>query len=183
MSGSVRVTSDFFRGRVPVPSSHAVSMAGHQLRARVMDAILWGGLTAGLLDGLDAVITSIVRGSTPLRMFQGIAYGLYGREAFAGGLPMAFLGMAIHFFIAFSAAAVFTLAATRLPVLVRRWVPCGMAYGLIVWAVMRYIVIPLSVIGTIAPLVPLPFLNQLFAHTILVGLPIAWFARRALHRA
>lgn len=170
----------FFTLEAPVASSDAVSMTGLQTRARVMDAILWGGLTAGILDGLDAIVTSIVRGSTPLRMFQGIASGLYGREAFAGGLPMSALGLAIHLFIAFSAATVFTLAATKLPVLTRRWVLCGMAFGLCVWAVMRYIVIPLSAIGTIAPLVFWPFINQMFAHTLLVGLPIAWFARRAL---
>lgn len=165
-------------------STHAVSVRGDGgvTRARLTDAILWGGLVAGTLDGLDAVITSIVRGSTPARMFQGIASGLFGREAFAGGLPMSALGAAIHFFIAFAAATVFALAATRLPFLTRRWLLSGIVFGLCVLVVMRYIVIPLSAIGWPAPFTTFALVNQLFAHTLLVGLPIAFFTRRAFLR-
>ena len=73
-------------------------------------------------------------------------------------------------------ATVFILAAERRPLLKARWLVAGIAYGLILWVVMNLIVVPLrfgpphfTVHGVV---------EQLFSHIVLVGIPIAWFARR-----
>ena len=137
-----------------------------------------GGLVAGALDIADAVVVTILLGGTPLRMLQGIASGLVGPRAFEGGLATSALGFGLHFLIALSAAAVF-FAATRVwPTLLRRPIWSGILFGLCVWAFMRFVVIPLSLVRMGHP-GPLLVANQLFIHAFGVGVPIAWFAARS----
>ncbi|MGE0454495.1 MAG: hypothetical protein AB7O37_20395 [Vicinamibacteria bacterium] len=137
-------------------------------------AIACGGLLVGVLDGLAAVLTSA---AAPMRVFQSIASGLLGRDAYQGGLAAAALGLVLHFFIATSAAAVFVVASRRLPVLVRAVVPCGIAYGVAVFAFMNLVVIPLT-FGRLAPY-SLPWLLRgLLIHALFVGLPIGLCTRR-----
>ena len=85
-----------------------------------------------------------LRGVSPDRVWQGVASGLLGPSSFQGGLRTAALGITIHFFIALTAATVYVTASRFLPLLRERAVPCGLAFGLMVWAFMRFVVIPLS---------------------------------------
>jgi hypothetical protein len=57
-------------------------------------------------------------------------------------------------------------------------------FGLAVWAVMRYAVVPLSLVrgGAGSPTLLL-LLNQLGIHALGVGLPIALFASRSVRRS
>src|SRR5262245_43571094 len=99
-------------------------------------AIAVGGAVAGTLDILDAWIFSYARaGVLPSRVLQAIASGLLGPSSYQGGFATATLGLFLHFFIATSAAAVYVVASRSLPVLVRRPVPMGLAYGIAVYAV------------------------------------------------
>ena len=52
-------------------------------------AILWGGLTAGVLDAIDDVVAFGTQGLTPNQVRQYIASGCLGQRAFAGGLGTA----------------------------------------------------------------------------------------------
>jgi hypothetical protein len=155
-------------------------------RARVLKAVLLGGLTAGVLDIADALIFHGARGVAPWRILQAIASGLLGREAFAGGAWTAALGLGLHFFIATTAAAVYALASLRLPVLIARPVPCGAAYGLIVNVVMQNVVLPLSAFRPGPPAPPSTIdwgqVNLWLAHVFCVGLPIAFATRWAARR-
>ena len=74
-------------------------------------AIGWGGLIGGILDISDALIFSGLRGVPPERLLQGIARGLLGARAMQGGWAAAILGLALHFLIAFTAAAFTTRRA------------------------------------------------------------------------
>ena len=153
--------------------------AGPRDQRGVRAAILWGGLTAGVLDILDAfTVAWLASGVPPVRVLQAIASGLLGREAFQGGLQTAALGLGLHFFIACTAAAVYVAASRRLPVLNRRWVACGLGFGVAVFFFMRHVVLPLSAFRS-GPTRPLMLLNGLLIHAFGVGLPIAYFARRA----
>jgi hypothetical protein len=76
---------------------------------------------------------------------------------------------------------VFVLASERLPRLRREAVAWGLGYGVVVFLVMGFVVIPLSRIPPSTPTLPL-LLNGLIAHALLVGLPIALAARRYLGR-
>ena len=72
-------------------------------------AILYGTLVVGTLDILDALIFfGVLYDVPPIRIFHTIAGGLLGRDAArAGGLPTAFLGGFLHYFIAFCVVATY----------------------------------------------------------------------------
>ncbi|MGH9900196.1 MAG: hypothetical protein ACRD63_04175 [Pyrinomonadaceae bacterium] len=136
-----------------------------------------GGLTAGILDAVDAIIAfNIVLGVAPVPIYQTIASGIMGNKAYAGGMATAGLGLAIHFLIAFSAAAIYNLAAMQIQFLRKNFISSGLAFGLGVFVFMNYVVIPLSAIPPSPFSLPL-FINGVVGHAVLVGLPIAYLAR------
>ncbi len=141
-------------------------------------ALLYGTLIVGILDGLDAVVFFGLRGAQPIRIFQAIASGLLGRQAFDGGLATAALGLVLHFFIAFTIVAVFLFASKRLPALVRAPIVSGVLYGIAVYFVMNYIVIPLSAAPPGRFVLPV-FINGILIHMFGVGLPASLVARAA----
>ncbi|MDQ3687346.1 MAG: hypothetical protein M3430_17370 [Acidobacteriota bacterium] len=147
-------------------------------RPRAWDTILFGGLAVGVLDALDAIIFFGLQGVAPVRIFQHIASGLLGRASFGGGSATALLGLLLHFLIAFILAAIYYGASLRFPTLIRRAVLCGLLYGVAVYFVMNYLVVPLSAAPNVSAS-PAVFLNGLLAHALLVGLPIALLARRS----
>ena len=138
-------------------------------------AILYGTLTVAFLDGLYAVIIFRMRGVGADRVFQGIAAGLLGRDAFRGGLTTAALGLALHVFIALVVVVVYYMASARIGVLRNRPLVCGPVYGILVYAVMNLIVIPLSAGGG-GRYSLWPVLGGLMIHVVGVGLPAAWVA-------
>lgn len=153
-------------------------------RPRTLEAILWGGLIAGVFDAIYAMSVWALRGVSPDRVWQGVASGLLGPSSFRGGLGTAALGITIHFFIALTAATVYVTASRFLPMLRERAVPCGIAFGLMVWAFMRFVVIPLSAMRrSNAPLLQWELLGSLSIHAFGVGLPIALNARKFLGRS
>ena len=100
--------------------------------------VVLGGAAAGALDIAYAIVFWWFRNRVPpVRILQSVAAGLLGRPAYAGGLPTAILGLALHFLIALCAAAVFSLAAGSWPLLRRRPLASGAVYGLLVWVVAR----------------------------------------------
>lgn len=148
-------------------------------RGRVR-AIVAGGLAVAVLDAVDALVAyKLAFGMSPLVIYQFVASGLLGKAAYAGGATAALLGLAVHLLIAFAAATAFVLASERLPALRRGAVGWGLAYCVAVFAVMSFVVIPLSRIGAAVPTLPL-LANGVLGHAFLVGLPIALAARRFL---
>ena len=138
-------------------------------------------LLVGTLDISDAFIFYGLRGISPIRILQGIASGVLGRTAFGMGHRSALLGLFFHFFIAFSATCVFLLAARKLPLAHRPWL-YGALFGVALYIVMNYIVLPLSKIG-LRPMPPLvPLVNGIAALVFCIGIPLAFIARRYVPR-
>ncbi len=108
--------------------------------------LLYGTLAVGILDILDAFLFFWFRnGVRPTRILHSIAAGLLGREtAVAGGLATAMLGLGLHFFIAFVIVLTYHLASRRLTACGEHPVVCGILYGLAVYAVMNFVVLPPS---------------------------------------
>ena len=144
--------------------------------------VVAGGLVAGTLDMLYICSFWALRGVGPMRIFQSVAAGWVGRdEAFAGGTAMAVLGLTSHYLIALCMAATFFLVARSQRALVRAPVLYGALYGILLYAVMTYVVVPLSAAGSGAfPALRWTDLLHLAAHMFLVGVPCACFARMAL---
>ena len=139
-------------------------------------AIVITGLVVGAMDITSAFIIAISRGSTVTRLLQFVASGLIGQKAFQGGTATAALGLVLHFVIAFTVVIVFYIASRRLAVL-RRWaVPSGILYGMIVFAVMNLIVLPLSAARPRHSLTG--DLIQIGIHMFVIGLPTSLLLRR-----
>lgn len=135
-------------------------------------AIGVGGLIAGALDLTQAMILFGPR--IPL----SIAAGLLGRQAFRGGPGTYVLGVFLHFFIAFSAAAVYYAASRRLGFLKEHPLVCGLFFGAAVEEVMNLIVLPLSALHARGPYQLYDLILGLLVHMVVIGLPISFSVRR-----
>jgi len=148
---------------------------------RVVWAILIGGLAAGALDIAYACIHyGLVYGVQPQRIFQSVAAGLLGREAATGGgWNTAMLGLGAHFVLTTIMAAFF-VAWTRMVPDLNKWpMLSGPTYGLIIFAVMQVVVLPMSATEGAGGGPEGQFLlGGLLIHAFGVGLPIALAAKR-----
>jgi hypothetical protein len=151
-------------------------------RRNAIRAILVGGLIAGALDIIYACVFSYLRsGRKPMVILQSVASGALGRSAYEGGYKTAALGLALHFFIALSAAAVYVLASRVLRIMITQAIICGILYGAALYFVMNCIVLRLSAIHTTTWPWAYPksvFVSGLLIHMLGIGLPIALIARK-----
>ena len=106
--------------------------------------LLWIGLIAGTLDIGENILYNHFRGVTPRMIFQYIASGLIGMSSFQMGATSVALGVMIHYCIALTWTAIFYLASRQIAVLRERPVICGLLYGVLVYVVMTYLVLPLT---------------------------------------
>ena len=142
---------------------------------------LAGGLVAGTLDITYACVFWAIKADVPARrIFQSVAAGLLGKASFEGGAGTAALGLGLHYFIACSMAVAYYLVARRWAALREHAVPYGIAYGLLLYGIMNYIVVPLSAAGGGGAKDPLWVGLSIVVHMFLIGLPIALFVRAAL---
>ena len=140
-------------------------------------AISIAGLTCGALDISAALVVYGLMGSKPLRLLQGIAGGILGPRTYSGGTSTALLGLALHFVIAFGAAAVFFLATRALPLLLNHAVVSGVLYGIAVYFFMNRVVVQLSA-ATKFPFSVKMMLIGVIIHIFCVGIPISLSIRR-----
>jgi uncharacterized membrane protein YagU involved in acid resistance len=146
-------------------------------------AILVGGGIAATLDILYAIIYSWIRAKVPpITIMQSVASGLIGQPAYEGGTPTAILGLVCHYAMAFIIASIFWLASRRLGFMTRNATTSGLAFGVCVYLVMNFVVIPLSAFPTEMTYTPVRVAINVVAHMLLFGLPIA-LAVRAASRA
>ena len=141
--------------------------------------MLASGFLAGTLDIAAACLINRARPSVVLHM---IASGLVGKSAFGGGLSTVVLGLILQWGMSILIAAVFIAAARIRPTLTYRWVRAGLAYGLVVFTVMNYVVVPLSAIGYVPLFKFVHFLEDMIA-MLLFGLIVAFFSRRLTARS
>jgi hypothetical protein len=150
----------------------AASMTVPLRRPSPLPAIFVGGLIAGILD-LSSAFISFGAGVP-----RAIAAGLLGRAAFQGGPATYVLGIALHFFIAISAAAIYYAASRKLAFLKEHAFVCGAFYGIAVFLVMNLVVLPLSALHVRGPFPLAKLIQGLLVHMILIGLPIALSVRQ-----
>jgi len=143
--------------------------------------VLAGGLVAGALDITYACVFWALKADVPAqRIFQSVAAGLLGKGSFDGGWSTAGLGLALHFFIATLMSLTYYLVARSWPALWRRAVRSGILYGLLLYGIMNYIVVPLSAAGGGGRKAPVWVGLSIVVHMFLIGLPIALFTRQAM---
>jgi hypothetical protein len=141
--------------------------------------VLAGGLVAGALDMAYACAFWALKAGVPARrILQSVAAGLLGRSSFEGGAATAALGLTLHLLIATSMSATYYLVARLWAFLRRRPVLCGAGYGLLLYGIMNYVVVPLSAAGP-GSKDPLWIALSIAVHVLLIGIPIALLTRRA----
>ena len=141
--------------------------------------ILLGGFLAGLADTIYPTVKTVMAGKAWWTPWKGVASGLLGQTARDGGMEMVALGLALHYFICISAAALLYFIVSRVKWLPRQWIALGCLHGIAVLLTMNYVILPLSAIGR--GIYPLEQLHvHAFWHIVLVGLPTAFFVTRAL---
>lgn len=161
------------------------SVTGDPDRRSAARAILWAWLLCGVLDITSAFVISIANDSSPIRMLQGIASAVLGRQALEMGWATAALGLAMHFLVALTAAVTFYGLSRWIPAMIEHPVVSGVFFGVFWLLVMYRGVIPLlaalrPLYLASAPKRPLPALWPLpiLIHITCVGLPISLAVRR-----
>src|ERR1700722_3170808 len=140
-------------------------------------AILVGGLVAAFIDiGAASLINSV----NPMIILRAIAGGLLGPSSQQLGMPAAVLGFALQEAMGVIIAAIFVLASLRLTWMRRSWVAAGVAYGVVIFFVMNYVVVPLSAYHRF-PSMRLKLLADLIA-MVLFGMIISAAATKIVER-
>jgi hypothetical protein len=111
------------------------------LNKYLLMAIFGGGALAATLDiGAAAAINR----KNPAVILRVIASGLRGAIALDGGAPASILGLVLQLAMGIVIAAVYGIASIWMPLLPRMWIIGGLVYGVGVFAVMTYVILPLS---------------------------------------
>jgi uncharacterized membrane protein YagU involved in acid resistance len=132
-----------------------------------------GGLLAGTIDIAAACL---INGLSPIVILHAIASGILGSASFRSGTSSAVLGLILQWLMSLIIAAVFVIGATWFPLLRRRWMAAGLLYGIVIFFVMNYVVVPLSAVGHRFSFTPVKFLENMLA-MLLFGIIIAYAAR------
>jgi hypothetical protein len=141
----------------------------------ILGPILFAGLIAGTIDiGAAALINA----ASVEVILKAIASGVLGKASFERGLQAATLGLFLQWGMSILIAAIYIVTARRIEVLRRRWVAAGLSYGVAIFFVMNYVVVPLSAIGRVPHFTAVRFMENLLA-MLLFGLIVAFFARTA----
>ena len=140
--------------------------------------ILGVGLLVGTLDILAALADYYIStGKNPLIIFKFIASGILGTDALTGGGGTILLGVLAHYFIALTFTVLFFVFFLKTNVLPKNKFVTGIIYGTFIWAVMNFIVLPLSR----TPKMPFDLFSAIKAWLILIfmiGLPLSFLANR-----
>ncbi len=144
---------------------------------KITKTIFWAGLLVGTLDIAAVVIQTLIHGGDPLNMLRFIASGVFGASAFEGGILMALLGLFFHYIIAFCWTILFFLIYPTIKIYLKNSITVAICYGIFVWLIMNFLVLPLSQIQAF----PFNFGRALLAAGILIvaiGLPLSLIAKR-----
>lgn len=148
------------------------------LGAMSLGAVI-GGTVAGLIDIFAA---ALINQAPPGLILRFIASGLLGKAALHGGAGTIVLGLVLQIAMALLIAAIYGTASLRLPVLIRRPVSFGALFGVGVFVVMTFVVVPLSAAPHPKHLPTLSDIAPNLAAMVLFGLIVAnaqaWAARR-----
>jgi hypothetical protein len=156
---------------------NTMKLDGPADRRAVPHACVVAGLVAGTIDIFAA---SLVAWKNPLFILRVVAAGLLGRDAVGGGAGTELVGLLLQWGMSILIATVFVAAALRLAWMRRYPVRSGLAFGVLVFVAMNYIVVPLSALGPKPPHFSAGSFAGNFLAMLLFGLVISWLTGRQL---
>lgn len=109
---------------------------------------------------------------------QYIASGVIGNAAYTGGFATALLGVILEVVMTIIIAGIFIFSADRIPLLRKNVIVGSLLYGIGVFVVMNFVVLPLSAATVSAP-PPMGLLIEIIVeHMLLIGLPLGILVQR-----
>jgi hypothetical protein len=145
-------------------------------------AIVAAIAVSGTLDILSAFFFGGMAEVGPGRILRYVASGPFGDSMRDGGSGAAAVGLGVHYGLMAVMVLLFFTLAGRLDFMRRQWLVSGALYGIAIYLVMYWIVVPIR-FGS-EPRTDLWSVgNALFSHIFCVGLPMAFIASRAIGRA
>jgi hypothetical protein len=137
--------------------------------------ILLTCLLTGTLDAIAALLISYK--IPPAVIFKFIASGWFGKQAMSGGIAMVLWGLIFHYLIAtIFSVILFQLYPGAIRILKNRYFT-GIIYGLLIWVVMNYVVLPFTNIPHVRGHINvIGLIKGIAALIICVGVPIALMA-------
>lgn len=156
----------------------AISPANARPKPQVW-TVFWIGLVAGTLDISENIIFNAFRHITPKMVFQYIASGLIDGKSFTLGGASVALGVAIHYTIAMAWTVIFYLLSRKLIFLTRRAAISGIIYGGMVYIIMNFAVLPLTLVPAAPKAMTLASrISGVLALLFCIGLTIALLVRK-----
>ena len=140
----------------------------------VLTAILLGGIIAA---AIDIFVASLMYGRSPAFILQSIAGGLLGKGTHSGGTGTVALGVILQEAMGILIAAIYVAGSIPVPALRGRWILSGLAYGVVIYFVMGYVVLPLSALKATPHFSLAKFIKEIPA-MLLFGLIVTFFCRR-----
>ncbi|MGH7729368.1 MAG: hypothetical protein ACREM2_11355 [Vulcanimicrobiaceae bacterium] len=139
------------------------------------------GLAGAILIDAYRLVTRVViaQETGPSGFYQHVASGLIGADAYRSA-DAVWLGVAAHLAISVAWAIGFAQVASRMPQVRARPVLSGAIFGIVVMIVMLLVEL---LAGIYVPLSANEALNELIAHTLFFGIPIALIVARRLRAA
>ena len=129
-------------------------------RAQWLTNVLYAGVVAGTLDIGAAALINL---ANPIAILQGIASVAFKSAPNLGEVRSAILGMLVQWGLSFIIAAIGIELAGRIRVLQQHLVAAGLAYGVVIFGVMNYVVLPWSRFGHVPHFTPFKFVANLIA--------------------
>ncbi len=133
---------------------------------------------SGTLDILFAIGLTLAFGREVPAMLRFVGSGPFP-GAIGMGTAGAVLGLAVHYSLMAIMATGLVLLVRWRPELIQTPLRTGLAYGLITYFIMNWLVVPLRFHSPLPPRA-ISVATQLFAHIALVGIPMAFVSAHYL---
>lgn len=138
--------------------------------------LLIAGIVVGTLDIAAAMLQFYLKTEKdPFIVLKFIASGVFGSAAMKSGADMIAWGFLFHYIIAMSFTVFFFWLCSRRPALLQSRLLTGIGYGVFTWAVMRFVVVPLSATAK-QPSTLSGTLMAILILVVCVGIPLAYMA-------
>jgi hypothetical protein len=143
---------------------------------RIVTQALVAGIIAGVTIELYLYLTSVLptHGSI-FAVWQYIASAAFGKAAYQSE-QFVWIGLAMHFLVSIGWAGGYAYFAQVQRFVNQRWFLSGLGYGVVVLLFMQILMIGAQVFHF--PATPLVFLNDIVAHTLFFGVPVAYVVAR-----
>ena len=159
-----------------------VSSADHQQEQDMFRAISWAALLTGTLDIAATIIKFFIgHQQGPFPVFRYIASGVFGKETASAGTLMIIWGLVFHYINAFLFTAFLFLIYPKLIAWLKSKFFTGFIYGIFIWAVMNFAVVPLSRINKFPSNAKEAIIDAMIL-VFMIGVPVALLAHRYYSR-